>query len=74
MLADEAKVGLMKVQSLFREEGREKMGGRVCTHCHGHQNVQQKQDELGADLGHLIYLKKRGVVLLLITVKDGSFP
>lgn len=61
MVDDEAKVGLMKVYSLFREEER---GG----------GVQQKQEELVGGPRHLIYLKKRGVLLFLITVKDGSFP
>lgn len=63
MVDDEAKVGLMKVYSLFREEERWGGGG-----------VQQKQEELVGGPRHLIYLKKRGVLLFLITVKDGSFP
>lgn len=63
MVDDEAKVGLMKVYSLFREEERWGVGG-----------VQQKQEELVGGPRHLIYLKKRGVLLFLITVKDGSFP
>lgn len=64
MVDDEAKVGLTKVYSLFREEERGGGGG----------GVQQKQEELVGGPRHLIYLKKRGVLLFLITVKDGSFP
>lgn len=65
MVDDEAKVGLTKVYSLFREEERWGVGGG---------GVQQKQEELVGGPRHLIYLKKRGVLLFLITVKDGSFP
>lgn len=51
------------------------MGGKVCSHRHGQQNTGNKNKmSKWEDLGRLIYLKKRGVVLFLITVKGRSFP
>lgn len=38
------------------------------------QKFSNNKASLWEDLAHLIYLKKRGVLLFLITVNDGSFP
>lgn len=64
----------MKISSLFWEEGeedgREGMFATLQLTKHATKTTWACEE----NLGHLIYLKKRGVLLFLITVKDGSSP
>lgn len=62
----------MRIHSLLRkEEDDGGTGGRVASQRLTERAAKTKRAH-GEGLDHLIYLKQRGVVFFLITVKDGS--